>query len=730
MRDTATLEGQDFEFPVDSQTEDPNWLGLARAAYDSSTDFLNSNYRSQFERNVANFQSKHPPGSKYLSDAYKLRSKIFRPKTRTAARKNEASMAAALFSASDVVVLTAEDVDDPQKRQDAAYWHSVLNYRLRKTIPWFITVVGAFQEASTYGFVCSKQYWEYAESEGESYIIPDPMNPNIPAMDNAGNVIKRPEIVIEKDRPKCRLIEVENIRFDPACDWTDPVNSSPYLIECMPMYVGDVLDRMNSVDEKTGQPEWKKLSKQDILAFGKESEQSDNRFKEKSAESEADHEVSDFETVWVHENIVRYGGKDYVYYTLSTRFLLSEPKLLEEVYLHNIRPFVVGITVIEAHKPLPSSLVELGQTLQAEANDITNQRLDNVKLAMNKRYFVDRGANTDLNALLRGAPGGIILTDDVTGVKEQDTRDVTSSSYQEQNRIDSDFDDIAGIFSTASVQNNRQLGETVGGMELMSQFANKDTEYIIRTFVETWVEPVLRQLVKLEQFYEDDKFIHDLAVRTVAKQESDRANLDGGQLEELAELPVTEPQSVDVMVNVGFGNTSSDQRIKGVVNGIKAVAEMAPWALSKLNAEEVADEIFGALGHKNGKRFFTDFKRPEPQPDPELQLKAQELQLRGQELQFKSQMSQTELQLKREVEQAKLILEREIEFAKIASKENITMAELQAKLGIELEKMNLGVGKMDQDRKVAGANNLTKLAEVERKGEELEFKRQTGRQGI
>ena len=64
-------------------------------------------------------------------------------------------------------------------------------------------------------------------------------------------------------------------------------------------------------------------------------------------------------------------------------------------------------------------------------------------------------------------------------------------------RLNADFDDLAGNFSIGSVQTNRSLGETVGGMKMMTSNANAAGEFDLRIFVETWVEPTLRQIVKL-----------------------------------------------------------------------------------------------------------------------------------------------------------------------------------------------------------------------------------------
>jgi len=185
--------------------------------------------------------------------------------------------------------------------------------------------------------------------------------------------------------------------------------------------------------------------------------------------------------------------------------MLTEPKLLQEMYpwlRSGERPYVMGYT----------STVELTQELQAAANDIWNQRFDNVRLAMNKRYHIRRDRNIDLDALFRSVPGGAVEMDDPdTDVRVIDTKDVTSSAYAEQDRINMDFDELQGNFSTSTVQGARSLNETVGGMSLMASNSGTVTEYVLRTFSETWVERALKQLLRLEQYYETDEVILELA---------------------------------------------------------------------------------------------------------------------------------------------------------------------------------------------------------------------------
>ena len=735
--DTPPLEGREYDAtdigPLGDSDKDPktmtdgDWLGLVRAAWTSSTDFLDEKYRKQINKNVANFQSRHPDGSKYYNETYATRSKLFRPKTRTAARKNEAALAGALFSASDVVVIEAEDMDNPSKRKDASFWHEVVNYRLNKTIPWFMTAIGAFQEAGTYGHVVSKQFWEYEEKQvGEELAM---LNGQ-PKVDENGQYIVLPSVEIVKDRPKIQLIEFENFRFDPAADWVDPINASPYLIEVKPMYLIDVMQRMEAQDPKTGTPQWKPLSRVEVLRYGRMSDQKDDSTasaREKKQETEVEHYVTDFEKVFILENIFRMDGQDWVFYTVGYGHMLTDPVPLDDVYAHGSRPYVRGICIIEAHRSIPAGTVELTEQLQAESNDQVNIDLDLKKRASNPMKYISRTAKPDFWQLKNRTIGGMVLMDDINGIKEEQLSNVPGSAFAERNRLDADFDDLAGVFSVGSVQSNRQLGETVGGMEMMSQYANKESEYLIRTFVETWVEPVLGQLVMLEQHYEENELILSMALSNVSKKEADLTQQNpeaaGGEVtaqpEPKSEVPLKEPQTVDVRVNVGFGNLNPDQRIQRIMTGINTMVTIAPYMASKLNVEETAGAVFGALGHKDGSRFFTDFNPPEPQTPPEVQIEQMKMQLDAERLKLEQMKTQADGQL----QVAKLQLEEKLGMAKIAAQQDMSMKELYAKLGIESKKIEVA-------EKKAGADNLTRLSEIERKENELAFKERTGRQGI
>lgn len=596
-----------------------DWLKIAQDAFSASTSYLDANWRKKWEDSIAMFQSRHPTGSKYNSDAYKHRSRLFRPKTRSLVRKNEAAAAIAFFSNPDVVSAEPENEADQMQVASADLMLHLLNYRLQKTIPWFKLIVGGVQTAQVYGIVCSYQYWHYKERTEVGYE---------PLADDLGQPLQGPDgplyqevesATVLKDQPCMALLPAENFRFDPGADWLDVVSSSPYFIRMVPMYVCDVKELMATTDRKTGQPKWKKLEdaeiRQAMVDYDTTRMARENRREDPLAHTEQ--ALGEFEIVWCHENFVRFGSEETVYWTLGTTKLLTDPQPLAEVYFHGIRPFVIGTCVLEANKAMPDSLVQMGASLQRETNDTVNQRRDNVSLVLNKRYVVKRGMDVDVQSLVKNAAGSVTMTSDMDAVREMEWNDVTASSYQEQDRLNADYDELTGNFSASTMATNRRMNETVGVASLLSSGSNQMTEYLIRTLVETWVEPVLQQLVKLEQAYETDEVVLGLAGQGAKLQQ--RYGIDA-VTDDLLNGALT------VRVNIGMGATDPQSKLQRFIAAMRSYADIIS-SMPDVDPEAVRKELFGLVGYRDGMRFF---RKGDPR-DAQLQQAEQAIQqLQGQ----------------------------------------------------------------------------------------------------
>jgi len=575
------------------------WMKMAKDAFQRSTTYFDNNLKKRMEDDLRMFLSKHPADSKYNSDAYKFRSRLFRPKSRSVVRKNEATAALAFFSNPDVTSVDPVSQDDLNQVMGSLVVKELLQYRLTKTIPWFLTVLGGFQDAMNVGLVCSLQHWRYETQMEKRKQRVEGMDPATGEPISVEMEVEVPVPVI--DKPFIELFPMENVRFDAAAQWWDIAATSPYLILQMPMYINDVLDRMKTEDRQGNS--WKTYTVNQLKECRVDDTDGLRQARNEGREPPTDQqgEVNEFDVVMVHLNFIRKGHKTHCFYTLADKYRLSDPIPMEEMFLHcgdGHPPIVIGFCVIETHRAVPNSLIGLGAELQRELNENVNSRNDNVKFALNKRLLIRRGANVDTEAVMRNIPGmGLLVNNTESDVKPLEIQDVTSSAFEEQNRLNVDFDELMGNFAQGSVLTNRKLNETVGGMRMMAQGANELTEYTLKVFVETWAEPVLRQLVKMEQAYETDEVV-------LATAQS-RAQLfqKFGQAPELDSLL---NQELTLSVNIGMGATDPDTRFQRLMQAFGAYAKMVMEGPPDINIQEFRKEVFGLAGFKDAARFFTD----------------------------------------------------------------------------------------------------------------------------
>lgn len=722
MKQDAALYGfKDVERAGPESDKQPHnddyWLLIARDAFQESENYYDANIRKEHERNLAHFASRHAPGSKYYKDAYKYRHKSFRPKTRSFVRRQESALMKSMFSTSDFVTVKAARSHVPSHRVSANINQKLLQYRLENTIPWQITCIGAYQDSLNVGVVISHQSWDYetegpvddfdseidydsedgdvGESEtgpyrgtdpGEGYTPPKDQQEQLLPGDETGNqdsamtarqessnVIqlefgKNKEIV--KDTPSVELRPVENVRFSVAADWRDPANSSPFIIDQIPMHIDEV--KMMARKGK-----WLPLSEEQLLAGVTADYNSVRRQREENREDSKDerHLHRGFDTVWVHRNIVKKNGVDWIYYTLGVHYRLSEPVPLREDPDYRWlrpgeRPYVIGYSNIEAHKPYPQSLVGIAAGTQQDANVLNNTRFDNVELSLNRRYIVKRGAMIDYRGLQRNVPGGVTETDDPNNdIRMEQPPDVTASAYQEQDRINADFDELVGMFSGSSVGSNRQMNETVGGMKLLAGDADALSEYPMMIFMITWVIPVLKQLVRLEQHYESDPALLNLMGEELQLWQKHKINR------------VTDrwiQGSMNIQIAANFGAANPEQRIQRLALGFGLIFQMAPALAQRMDAKEFAKQVLGALGFQSTEQFF-----PDSQPDMPGQMPTED---KGQ----LTEADQAKLDQDMGIKQQELALkEREMAFQEMKHMDEMMNKEMERRLKGEISDKQL-----------------------------------------
>ena len=569
----VTAPNQDDDDP--DEDEKPDFEQRGKNAFRTSTDFVDSNFRQPLEDSLRAFNNQHPQSSKYNTETFRKRSNLYRPKFRTISRKNEAALCAALFSNLDLIDTEAANPSEVEEIVSAEVMKAMLQERLTVSMPWFQFTMGAMQDAQVQGIVIAHSYWLY---NGGS--------------DHEGRYRVR------EDRPVQELVPAENFRFDPSAKWFDVINTSPYLIHLMPMYIGEVKERMRFADPK-GQ-RWKKLDEATIASCVESADESTRAARTGLSQDPAsqNRDVTDYDIVWVHRHIHRWRGEDYEWYMLASRHMLTDPEPLANNVWFGERPYVCGTCVLETHRPMPSSLATITRPLCDEANDLDNQMSDNLKFILNKAWFVKRSANVDTTSLVRNVPGRITMVNDPEkDVKEVTWPDLPQSVFEAKNRNDADFDALVGNFNPMALAQTRSPRESFRTVNAVQSPAMMMTEYTLMTLVQTFLLPVLRQLVLLEQYYETDATLLAIA---------------GQKAKVMQRFGVTEitdtilEKKMAVNVNLGMGATDPAtklQRLSGAINEYATLCKAPP---PNIDLKEIGKELFALAGYRDGIRFFTD----------------------------------------------------------------------------------------------------------------------------
>jgi len=656
---TPTVEGDD------------EWITRFKECYRTATNHHETKLKTAWARNLRAVQNRHFQGSKYDTFRYKNRSKIFKTKTRAAVRKNIATFAASMFSTEDVVSVTAERSSDKVQASTARFLHEVLNYRLDRSNRWagpnwFTTTCGARYDSQVHGICVSKQYWEYEEREVPVY---SKVTSQRLSLDEAGMPIvdlltgeplmedfEEEEITYEtevmRDRPMIALIPPEHAKIDNTGDWRDPIQEGGFLIIDYPMRIDDVEHIIKNQAERN--PMGGKAWRSDIDLKALKTARSDRDGEASSVRRargdgidryEKAYQGKDNNIVWLRECFYRTDGEDWHWWMLGEAIILSDPRPTIESYPEQKgeRPYVLGRGEMEPHKTHPMAPVESWQMAQMEINDITNLTLDALKMAISPITKIRRGRGVDLKAVQNRGPDAAVMVQDLDDVTFDRAPDPSSNGMNYINVLSNDFDELAGVFSGSSVQSNRQLNETVGGMQLLNSSANALTEYDLRVFVETWVEPVLAQMIKLVKRYESDELVISVAGERAGLIENIVAGEEGPSLDPVKEEaeaqqeqnPFEPPVSISdvlsdldhaqvtVRVNVGIGALDTSQKMQRFMGALKMSTELMPGLQEQgitLNASALAQELWGLSGWKDGDRFFIRAPEQDDGPPPEVQM--------------------------------------------------------------------------------------------------------------
>lgn len=112
------------------------------------------------------------------------------------------------------------------------------------------------------------------------------------------------------------------------------------------------------------------------------------------------------------------------------------------------------------------------RSLIKEANQLRNARLDSTNLAVNPMWVVDKNAGINVRSIY-SRPNGIILTNDMNGIKPLSIPDTLSGSYRETQDIQQDIQSAtAAMGSSPQLNQLKSFGRSATGVNFLNNIAS------------------------------------------------------------------------------------------------------------------------------------------------------------------------------------------------------------------------------------------------------------------
>lgn len=149
------------------------------------------------------------------------------------------------------------------------------------------------------------------------------------------------------------------------------------------------------------------------------------------------------------------------------------------------------------------------ESLIKEANTIRNARLDNINLSVNPMWLADRAAGINFRGLY-SRPNGIILTNNMEGLKPLQLQDPSLGSAQEMNLIQQDIQNAtAQLNSSGSLsQAAKTFGRSATGVDFINSFSKSRLSLKARLLSNLFIKPMAWMMwMENRQFVTEDKMV-------------------------------------------------------------------------------------------------------------------------------------------------------------------------------------------------------------------------------
>lgn len=274
--------------------------------------------------------------------------------------------------------------------------------------------------------------------------------------------------------------------------------------------------------------------------------------------------------------------------------------------------------------------------IQEVYDSILNMRIDNVKLTLNKVFFMDQSANIFWNTTtMKLRPWAIIKVRDVNQVKEMQVSEIKQSAYTELDSMFQMTQWLIGV-SAPGLGMQQKVERTAAGAEILKNAADNQLKPLLKS-ISSAMGQAMKDLIILTYYYMDDEtlkricteewyaafkaldikwLMHDFDFTyDMTSQSSESLSIKRQQLMSLIEIAKTTFDSAqkpvyDIRViaeelaktyNLDFDANMTEEKFKALADAIQKEQQqftMTQWAPAA-DSQAMADQEKAAMNTMN-----------------------------------------------------------------------------------------------------------------------------------
>jgi len=223
----------------------------------------------------------------------------------------------------------------------------------------------------------------------------------------------------------------------------------------------------------------------------------------------SDADLGDASRIEVYDIYTLENGKWYVSTMLPTyQFIRVKEELKDGL------PFVFGIAETQfvctgemAVRALGYPIVDLMIPLQEQYTITINQQFDAIDKQLNPQFLATKQAGISENTLRSNKK--LLQVTDLNNIRELPQPNINQSLLA-TDKVELDMQEVSGITKLSQGIIDKHQNTTATGMTILTQEANEVIADIIRSFNESFFEPLIRRMVRLIYKYDDNPMLYGL----------------------------------------------------------------------------------------------------------------------------------------------------------------------------------------------------------------------------